>query len=616
MNKINFLVIVLLSTHTQAQTYNETRGDRAGADITTGDYNVIVGDAAGRTMTNDSRNVIMGYRACVGTLDVADAGDGAADEITTDICDPNDSVMIGYHAGIETTAGDDNVFIGSQTGTINRQSDNTFIGAFSGQFNTTGLDNTFIGALAGQNNSEGNDNVFIGNYSGLANTTADFNTALGADSIQNNLLGGNNTVLGFSTGINLGKSSSDPVRNTFLGAAAGYEAQDGVGNTCLGANSCLALIYADFNTFVGVSSGADTNRIDVADPQYAQRNTGLGINSGIYNRSGSDNVWIGAFADSGNYYTQYDHESDVSYYRSATVNLFGANGRHIGGSRDVSRSVSFGAYAQGESNDTVAIGFLANSQNRLATTIGAFADVISGFSIAIGYNGYSNTIYQAAIGDSFSNFILTANADGIMSLGNSAYRFADVVTNQVSINAPENQAARIELAADSATAIDDIWSLSAFDGANFSIASLSTGTEVNVFSIDNSGNAMLAGDISLSSDRRLKQKIHNIENALALLSNIDGKTYHWKDNNEGDAKQYGLIAQEVEAIIPELVGENSDGYKTINYQGFVPILVSAMNETQQQTEQMDTNIESLEKRAQQQAKLLERLVKNLDSYQQ
>ncbi|MFA5928405.1 MAG: tail fiber domain-containing protein [Candidatus Margulisiibacteriota bacterium] len=83
-----------------------------------------------------------------------------------------------------------------------------------------------------------------------------------------------------------------------------------------------------------------------------------------------------------------------------------------------------------------------------------------------------------------------------------------------------------------------------------------------------------------SSDQRWKKDILKIGSSLEKLSRINGVSYKWdKANfpkmNFDDGKQLGVIAQEVEAVYPELIKENSDGYKHLNYNGlFAPVIES------------------------------------------
>ena len=91
--------------------------------------------------------------------------------------------------------------------------------------------------------------------------------------------------------------------------------------------------------------------------------------------------------------------------------------------------------------------------------------------------------------------------------------------------------------------------------------------------------------INETSDARLKTNVIEIQNALADVLKMRGVTYDWDtinhpDMNFEDGKQYGLIAQELEKVIPELVGTDKEGWKSIEYSHLVPVLVEAIKQQQ------------------------------------
>jgi len=97
-------------------------------------------------------------------------------------------------------------------------------------------------------------------------------------------------------------------------------------------------------------------------------------------------------------------------------------------------------------------------------------------------------------------------------------------------------------------------------------------------------------DYNSSSDNRLKTNIKTVENAVDTISALRGVTFDWK---EGDTKGIGLIAQEVEKIIPEIVTTDEDGYKGIKYTNIIGILVEAIKEQQEQINILKKQIEKL-----------------------
>ncbi len=95
-----------------------------------------------------------------------------------------------------------------------------------------------------------------------------------------------------------------------------------------------------------------------------------------------------------------------------------------------------------------------------------------------------------------------------------------------------------------------------------------------------------------TSDIRLKENVHTIENALDKGSALRGVSFDFKETKQ---PQIGVIAQEVEQIIPEVVGENPDGYKGVQYGNIVGLLIEAIKEQQKQIEELKEKINEISK---------------------
>jgi len=100
-----------------------------------------------------------------------------------------------------------------------------------------------------------------------------------------------------------------------------------------------------------------------------------------------------------------------------------------------------------------------------------------------------------------------------------------------------------------------------------------------------------------SSDERLKDNIIKIGDPLMKLSELRGVEFDWNDNKEAYAGEhsYGVIAQEVEKVLPEIVTERSDGYKAVKYELIVPLLIESIKELHKKVEHIEKNCECLKK---------------------
>ena len=97
-----------------------------------------------------------------------------------------------------------------------------------------------------------------------------------------------------------------------------------------------------------------------------------------------------------------------------------------------------------------------------------------------------------------------------------------------------------------------------------------------------------------TSDKRLKENIKPLDNALDKVLKISGVEFDWKELTEEEKKtihgneghDVGVIAQEIEEVLPEVVTERDTGYKAVKYEKIVPILIEAIKEQQKQIEEL------------------------------
>jgi hypothetical protein len=90
-----------------------------------------------------------------------------------------------------------------------------------------------------------------------------------------------------------------------------------------------------------------------------------------------------------------------------------------------------------------------------------------------------------------------------------------------------------------------------------------------------SGTIYATGNITANSDLTLKKNLKLVENPIDKLNQLNGYLYQWKENDE---YQYGVIAQEVEKILPHAVSTGKDGIKGVSYNQIIPVLIEAVKE--------------------------------------
>lgn len=106
-----------------------------------------------------------------------------------------------------------------------------------------------------------------------------------------------------------------------------------------------------------------------------------------------------------------------------------------------------------------------------------------------------------------------------------------------------------------------------------------------------SGSIKASGTVIQGSDSRLKEDIYPIDNALSRIENIDGVYFTYKDSGE---KSIGVIAQDIQKILPEVVSEDNNGYLGVNYSGIVPVLIEAVREQNSIIKDLEDRISDLE----------------------
>lgn len=106
--------------------------------------------------------------------------------------------------------------------------------------------------------------------------------------------------------------------------------------------------------------------------------------------------------------------------------------------------------------------------------------------------------------------------------------------------------------------------------------------------LTSSGDLEATGDVIAYSDERLKENIEIIPNALEKIEAIDGVTFTRKDEAEDfiGRRRAGVIAQQVEKVLPEVVTENKEGTKQVAYGNMVGLLVEAIKELKAEIEEL------------------------------
>lgn len=104
------------------------------------------------------------------------------------------------------------------------------------------------------------------------------------------------------------------------------------------------------------------------------------------------------------------------------------------------------------------------------------------------------------------------------------------------------------------------------------------------------GNILASGTVNSASDARLKTNVTTIENSLDLIANLRGVTYESISNHQ---QGMGVLAQELESVIPCLVNTDREGFKSVSYGNFAGLFIECIKELKDQIQKLQTEIEQL-----------------------
>jgi trimeric autotransporter adhesin len=392
---------------------------------------------------------------------------------------------------------------------------------------TTGFTNTALGDSALQANTTGGWNTANGNSALYNNTTGNDNTAVGYDALSSNTSGGYNAAYGYEALV----SNTTGGHNVGVGLQALALNTTGSYNTAGGYAALYSNTAASGNTATGYFA---------LFYNTAAGSTATGYEALYANTTGAQNTAAG--------------------YQALYANTTGANGTATGylalsSNTNGQYNTAYGSQALRDNtgSDNTASG----SESLLSNTSGEANTASGTFSLLYNTTGSGNIAvgYQAGL-----NIATTSNNIDIGSAG----------------AAGDNGVIRIGAAGSQNSAyVAGIYGVTT--GASNAVPVL----------IDSNGNLG-----TVSSSRRYKEDVQDMADASTGLMRLRPVTFRYKQAYADGSKpiQYGLIAEEVAEVYPDLVARSADGQiETVKYQVLDPML---LNELQKQNER----IRSLEER--------------------
>ena len=485
-------------------------GSNAGNSITTGNRQTIVGHDAGSSITTSGSNTIFGYEAGKGISGFSDR-----------------NVVVGDMA-CRTSAGDDNVAIGSSAGYSwnNAVEDAVAIGSYASSVSNGAAGIVAIGRKAARANTSAN-HISIGFEAGYSNTTGQQNTNIGYEAGYSNTTNAFRTCIGWKAGrLNTGTG------NTFIGNNAGADRANVEGSSTAVGNSAGRYWESGSNTALGENAGQyanGTSRYNVMVGREAlggafgskSNNVAVGYKSGWAATTGGNNVFVGY--EAGVAHTTAQQSTIIGYH--AGLQITTANNNTLIGHQA-------GVAVTGAEN----------------TLIGTFAGrtLTSGTTntmVGVGYNGGG----------------ITTGSNNTL-IGNAAAASSTSVSNEITLG--NSSVTSLRCAVTSITSLSDERDKSEIKDLEYGLAFIDA-LQPREFVWDNRPETT----VEVDEDGN--------ETEVEFYSANKGK------------KDFGFIAQEVRELDNDtlrLVYSENEERLELSYGKLVPILVKAIQELKEEVE--------------------------------
>ncbi len=486
--------------------------------------------------------------------------------------------------GNSTISGGSNNYINSKNASIGGGAGNS-IGVYSNNSTVGGGSNNEANGSGttisgGMNNTIG-ANYQAGSYSAIAggrNNVVQGNTLWGfiGGGVDNDISGLASATIG-GKGLQTSSFGAAVVglyNNTTSGTGGSHVATDPifvVGNgTSLGARADAMVVLKNGNTDV---NGAFTANSLGVEGQFTLPTTD-GTSGQVLQTDGSGNV---TWEDAGG--ASYAGTGSGSFNAGFSSSVTGVRSS-IGGGQSNTITTYWSAISGGHTNTINASGAnsLATAQNSIA---GGKQNTITG--------AYTR---DAFVGGGYKNEVSGRSAAtvGGWGLETSSLGATVVGTYNATIGGTPSSAVDTDAMFIVGNGTDDL---------NRSDAMIVRKDGAAIFkdSVAVEGNLHVVGTFTNPSDKRLKKDIVDITGVLERLVQLEGYRYRYNDIKSKDTEtvHFGVIAQELKVLYPELVKQGDDGYLSVNYMGLIPLLLEAVKELNAQNQTLMAENDQLEK---------------------
>ncbi len=464
-------------------------------------------------------------------------------------------------------------------------------------FHVFGNQNLFAGVSAGNLTMSGQFDTGLGFYALAANTTGTSDTGVGDGALYNNTIGNQNTAVG-TIALGLNTTGTD---NTAVGYVALFANTTGSKNTALGTSALQANTNGTYNLALGwhALNASVTGSFNVAvgeEAMYSSTNSGFNVAVGgeaMYdNTTGGADTAVGDQAlynsTSGSYNTAIGNQALFSSTTSSQNTALGSGAMFS----DITGFDNVAAGYSALGNNTNGNYNLASGWNALgANTSGSFNVACGGESLIDNTSGGMNV----ACGEEALYFVTTGS--GNTGLGNQALfsctgNFNIAVGNEagISLTTGDNNI--------------DISNVGNAGEANTTRIG-TQGTQTRAFIAGISGTTAASGVAvyvnssgqlgTLTSSKRFKDDIQTMGDSSDVLLSLRPVTFRYKPEIDPDRiPQFGLVAEEVNAVDPDLVARDEHGkINTVRYEAVNAMLLNEFLKQHKTVETQSAQIDDL-----------------------
>jgi hypothetical protein len=243
----------------------------------------------------------------------------------------------------------------------------------------------------------------------------------------------------------------------------------------------------------------------------------------------------------------------------------------------------------------------------LDTTSATFTSGVTTQNNALGVVSGSKTISGITLGSNLATLTIGTGLSGTSYNGSTAVTIANsgvlsnIAGSGISVSGGTGNVTITNTGVTSAVAGTGVSVSGATGAVTISIGqSVATSATPTFAGLTINGAITATGDITAyyTSDKRHKNNIQIIPNALEKVSKLNGVTWEWNDDVNEVTKstpKTGLIAQDVQSVLPEVVKEREDGFLSLDYSKMMGLMVEAIKEQQTQIHKLNLEIEVLKK---------------------